>query len=429
MDDAKKNSWLSVYTHPKIVAIFFLGIASGIPLALVLSTLSVWLTEEGISKTAIGLFAVVTTPYAIKFMWAPLVDQLHLPFVTKLLGRRRGWMIFTQILLMASIVGLGMTDPAIDAEMTAIMALLVAISSASQDIVIDAYRVEVLKEEQQGAGAAMVVFGYRIGMLISGAGALFLASYTSWFVTYAVMAIFILVGTITVMIAGEPEGVIEDKDGSPDISGWFGRAVINPFTNFMQHPSWFLILAFVVMYKFGDAFAGIMTNPFMIEIGFSKIEIATIVKSFGLVATLVGAFLGGSMVSRLGMIKSLWICGILQMASNLMFVAQAYIGYNTDFLALTIAFENLSGGMGTAAFVAYISSLCSISYTATQYALLSSLASVGRTWLSASSGWFVDQLSWVHFFLLSTAIAIPGLLLLLYLSKILNGKLKYQVNQ
>ncbi len=421
---------IALYTNPRVLAVLFLGIASGLPLALVLSTLSVWLTEEGVSRTAIGFFAVVTTPYALKFLWSPLIDQLPLPFLTKLLGRRRGWMIFTQICLAASLVGLGLSHPAANPLYTAILAFLVAISSASQDIVIDAYRVEILEDEQQGAGAAMIVFGYRVGMLISGAGALFLAQYYGWFITYAVMAMFVGVGVVTVMLAGEPEtGLPEAPILAPQtralfvrIEEWFVRAVINPFTDFMKRQGWVVILLFILLYKLGDAFAGIMTNPFLIETGFSKVEIATVVKTFGFVALMLGSFIGGAMVSKLGMIKSLWICGILQMASNLMFVAQVYAGYNIEVLGVTIALENLSGGMGTTAFVAYISSLCNVRYTATQYALFSSLASVGRTWLSASSGWFVDQMGWSSFFVFSTVIAIPGLLMLILLQKSENNK-------
>ncbi|MCE3232308.1 MAG: transporter [Rickettsiaceae bacterium] len=420
---------LSLYSHPKVIAVFFLGIASGLPLALVLSTLSVWLSEVGVSRTAIGLFAAASTPYALKFLWSPLIDQLPLPFVTRLLGRRRGWMVFTQACLAIFIVMLGLSNPAENAFMTAVFAFMVSVASASQDIVIDAYRVEILEENQQGAGAAMSVFGYRVGMLLSGAGALFLAQYAGWFVTYVVMAALISIGVITIMVTGEPKTGIDIESDIHDlaiektspfikIEKWFIRAVINPFSDFMRRPGWLIVLFFIVLYKLGDAFAGVMTNPFLIETGFSKAEIATVVKSFGFVALLLGTFLGGAVVNKMGMMKALWVCGILQMVSTLAFAVQAHFGYNVELLAVTIATENLTGGMGTAAFVAYISSLCNVRYTATQYALFSSLASVGRTWLSASSGWFVDQVGWINFFVLSTAIAIPGLLMLILLRKV-----------
>lgn len=408
---------LLVYTHPRAVAIFFLGIASGLPLAMVLGTLSVWLSEAGVTRTAIGLFAAVTTPYSIKFLWSPLVDQLRLPLLTRLLGRRRAWMILSQCALAVSLIGLGLSNPTENAWMTALFALLVAISSATQDIVIDAYRVEILEEDMQGVGAAMIVFGYRVGMLISGAGALFIAANAGWFVAYVCMAVLVGVGALTVMITGEPVSAEAPKEEKESVGQWLNRAVVQPFADFMKRPEWLVILAFIVLYKFGDAFAGVMTNPFLIEIGFSKEEIAIIVKTYGFAAAMLGSFIGGLMVSRLHVMHSLWICGILQMVSNLMFLLQVHAGHNPEVLALVIAVENISGSMGTTAFVAYISGLCHVRYTATQYALFSSLASVGRTWLSASSGWFVDQLGWSSFFILSTAIALPGLLILLVLRR------------
>ena len=411
-----KFSAISVYTHPKIIAVAFLGFVSGLPLALTASTLGIWLTEEGISKTAIGIFALLGTPYVIKFLWAPLIDQLSLPFFTKRLGRRRGWIIFSQMMLIIFLILLGASNPAINPWNTALFALFVAIASATQDIVIDAYRVDVLEDEQQGAGAAVIVFGYRIGMLVSSAGALVLASYFGWFTAYCVMAAFILIGTVTTLLSPEPYNI--KITSAENFAHWFARAVIEPFGNFMSRESWWLVLIFIILYKLGDAFAGVMTGPFLIDIGFSKIEIAAIVKTYGVVAILAGAFIGGSLVARYGLIKSLWICGILQMVSNLMFVLQAHIGYDSSVLVLTISIENLAGGMGTAAFVAYISKLCNAKYTATQYALFSALAASGRTWLSSSSGYFVDSFGWVNFFLISTAIAIPGILLLILIGKL-----------
>lgn len=412
-----KYEFISLYTNPRVIAVLLLGLVSGLPLALVLSTLSVWLTESGVSKTEIGLFAAVTAPYAFKFIWSPLIDQLHLPFFTKNLGRRRGWMILTQSLLMLAIFMLGASSPDINPWNTAIWAFAVSVLSATQDIVIDAYRVEILEEKQQGAGAAVIVLGYRIGMLISGAGALFLAEYAGWFMTYFTMALVMVVGIVTVMLTGEPASSNFKEDGR-DFAKWIKQAVVNPFVDFIKTPGWVVVLLFIVFYKFGDAFAGVMTNPFLIEIGFTKPEIATIVKTFGFAAVVAGSFIGGYMIDRFGNLKSLWICGILQMLSNLMFVAQSYAGHNLEFLAATIALENLSGGMGTAAFVAYISGLCNVRYTATQYALFSSLASVGRTFLSTSSGWFAATLGWPFFFVLSTAIAIPGLICLYVLQRV-----------
>lgn len=417
-------SSVSMYCKPRILAIAFLGFSSGLPLALTLSTLSVWLTDSGVDKTTIGLFAIIGTPYALKFLWSPLIDGTSLPLLTQWLGRRRAWMIFSQLLLIIAIIGLGTSHPAHHPFITALWALAVAFTSATQDIVIDAYRVEILEEREQGAGAALIVFGARIGLLVSGAGALLLADHISWHLVYYAMAGCIGVGIITVLLVGEPKNhrlsELETMTGSTakNFERWLLHHVVDPFLDFIKRPDWAVILLFVVCYKLGDAFAGVMTNPFLIEVGFSKTEIAAIVKSFGLVATLLGAFIGGSMVHKWGIVPSLWVCGILQMLSNLMFALQAYIGHDIYVLSFTIGVENLSGGMGTAAFVAYLSSLCNISYTATQYALLSSLTAVGRTWISASAGWTVVQLNWIGFFIFSTFLALPGLLLLIWMVRI-----------
>ena len=411
---------LAVYRHPKVIAVFFLGFASGLPLALIGSTLSAWLTDVGVNLKTIGLFALVTTPYALKWLWAPLVDQLPIPYLSKVFGQRRSWMIVAQGALMAAIMALGATDPYETPLLTAFFAVMVAFTSATQDITIDAYRVELLKTEQQGAGAAMIVGGYRVGMLVSGGGALFLADATGddWLLIYGVMAACIMVGMVTILIMGEPRTVQERTTAPTKIGEWLTKAVVSPFGDFFSRDYAILMLLFVVFYKFGDALAGHMTMTFLIETGFTKGEIATIVKFYGFFATLGGAFIGGAMVYRLGIIRSLWICGILQMLSNLMFVVQAHVGYDTTLLAFTIGAENLASGMGTAAFVAYLSSLCNISYTATQYALLSSMSSLGRTVLSAGSGFLViafgdnKEPDWEYFFLFSTCAAIPGLIFL-----------------
>lgn len=410
-------SSLSVYTHPKVIAILFLGISSGLPLPLTGATLDAVLNQAGVTKTAIGLFAIVGTPYAFKYLWAPFIDNLRIPILSRLIGRRRSWMIVSQICLIFSIAALGMSNPAENLMLTAALAFAVAFFSATQDIVIDAYRIESLEERDQGAGASAGVFGYMTAMkLLGGAMAFWLSDIVSWTYVYFIMAAIILVGIITVMLAGEPE-VTERKYGDGNWLEWLKHSVISPFADFIQKPGWWIILLFIVFYKFGDAFAGKMTTPFLQDVGFSNSQIAFYLKTFGLGALLFGTFIGGVIVYRFGMIKSLWACGFLQMGSNLMFVAQAHAGYNVEVLAVTVAVENISAGMGTAAFVAYLSSLCNIQYTATQYALLSSLAATGRTWLSASSGWFVDHVGWINFFLLSTAVAVPGLILLLLLGR------------
>ena len=434
-----QHPWLkaaAVYSDRRVLAILFLGFSSGLPLALTFGTLSLWLAEEGVTKTTIGLFALVGAPYTFKFLWAPLVDRLPIPLLTRWLGRRRGWAIFTQLALMAAIVGLGTTNPAENPALTALFALLVSFCSASQDIVIDAYRVEILDERRYGAGAAMIVLGYRIGMLVSGAGALYLASFFGWHLTYFVMAALMAVGMMTVLLNPEPAGresreskVQEAKVAAflaarPHLSpragkalAWLHGAVVAPFAEFMGRQGWLLVLAFILLYKFGDALAGVMSNPFYVELGFSKIEIANISKAFGLAATIVGGIVGGLIVSRFGILKSLLYCGLLQAVSNLMFAILAMAGHDLTLLTATIAIENLSGGMGTAAFVAYLSSLCNVAYTATQYALLSSFMAFGRTLLSSGGGWLADRVDWVEFFVLTTFAALPGLLLLIWMGR------------
>jgi len=427
---------LAVYADRRVLTILFLGFSSGLPLALTFSTLSFWLKEEGLTNTAIGLFASVSTPYALKFLWAPLIDRAPLPVLSRVFGRRRGWLLATQIALMMSVFALGTTDPGVDAWSTALAAVVVAFFSASQDIVIDAYRVDVLEERQQAAGAAAIVFGYRMGMLASGAGALLLASYASWFEVYALMAALVSVGIVATLLAPEPERreTAEAQERERRVRAYLATntqlaargaalaaliygAVIAPFADFMKRSGWVAILLFVMFYKLGDALAGVMTNPFLLEIGFSKTEIAAIVKSYGLIATLIGAAAGGSLMTSVGLVRCLWICGILQMLSNLTFAAQALAGHNLAMLALTIGLENLAAGMGTAAFVGYLSSLCNVAYTATQYALLTSFMSAARTWLSSSAGWLADKMTWPEFFVLTTLAAVPGLALLAWISR------------
>ncbi|MEQ1704477.1 MAG: AmpG family muropeptide MFS transporter [Rickettsiales bacterium] len=418
--------WLKLYTQPRLLVVLALGFISGLPLALSASTLSVWLTESGVSLSAIGLFAAVGTPYTLKFLWSPLIDGLKLPIFTALFGKRRGWLIATQLLLIASLIALGTSNPAENAWIVALFALFVATSSATQDIVIDAYRVEILPVEEQGAGAAMVVLGYRLGMITSAAGALFLATEFGWAITYAIMAALIPLAWLAIAIGGEPEMVDSGQWAEVDelvirhpssVINWLQKHVIEPFTDFMQRDAWLGILLFILLYKLGDAFMGAMTNPFLINIGFTKNQIATVVKLYGVIATIVGSLIGGVLVARIGMMRTLWICGILQAFTNLVFVAQARIGADEIFLAFSISLENISGGMGTAAFVAFISSLVNKQFTATQYALLSSFSAFGRTWLSTPAGWFAGKLGWEAFFILSVILAIPGLVVLWWLSR------------
>jgi MFS transporter, PAT family, beta-lactamase induction signal transducer AmpG len=393
-----------------LATMFFLGAASGLPLALVLSTLKALLSDKGFDIKTIGFFSLVSLPYTLKFFFAPIIDSFGLPFLTKTFGQRRSWIIFTQIALIIFISTLGIASISANLTAIAIFAFLVAFASASQDIVIDAYRIEIIKKEDQGLAAGFYVYGYRIGMLISGAGALILADLMGWDSVYFIMAAFMAMGIIVTLLADESRK--DWKQKQYDFSSWFEESVIKPFVDFKDRPKWIVIFAFIICFKLGDAFAGNLTLPFLLELNFSKIEIASIVKSFGLFATLFGVFIGGVLVKKIGLNKSLWIAGISQMVSNLTFSYLSTIGYNIDALYFVIFIENFSGGIGDSVFVVYLSSLCNISFSATQYALLVSLTTFARSVLSSSAGIFAEDLGWYQFFILSTFLAVPGLIFL-----------------
>lgn len=413
---------LTLYLRRRVLVVLLLGFSSGLPLLLSFSTLSTWMREVGVDLTSIGLFALVGLPYTIKFVWAPVMDRLPLPPLTGRLGRRRGWMVATQLALIVTLVALGTTDPLASPLLMALFGVLVAFFSASQDIVIDAYRIESLEETEQGAGAAASTMGYRAGMLAAGAGALLMADNFGWFEAYLAMAALMSVGLLTILASPEPEapaiGALHGRDRAEKAVNWLNEAVIAPFAEFLRRPWAALILLFILLYKLGDAFLSAMTSPFYIDVGFTKTEIAEVTKAFGLLATLGGLVIGGVLVRRLGLMWALLVCGILQAASNIVFALQAVVGNEVWMLMITIGVENATGGMGTAAFVAYLSQLTNVAFTATQYALLSSFMAFGRTLLSSPSGWVVDQIGWVPFFVASTAIAIPGLLLLLVLMRL-----------
>ncbi len=422
------GSWLealAVYRRPRLLAILFMGFSSGLPLALTAATLSLRLADLGVSLTEIGLFTLVRFSYSFKFLWSPLIDRLPIPFVTARLGRRRSWALAIQTALAAAILVLGTIDPRDSPWWTALAATIVAFLSASQDIVIDAYRIELLAPEEQGAGAAATQWGYRFGMVASGAGALYAASFGGWSFAYGLMAALMLVGMVTVWVTPEPEAshAVEPIPGANALErlrSWLGRAVVAPFADLVRRNGgiWLvLILLFIVLYKFGEAIAGTMSNPLYLSLGFTKIEIATVAKIYGVAATLAGVAIGGVLVLRLGIFGALFVSGALQMLSNLMYMLQVWVGHDVPMLALTIGTENLTGGMASAAFVAYLSGLCNVAFTATQYALLSSLATMGVNVLSASGGFLAEQLGWTPFFLVSTAMCLPGLMLLLWIMR------------
>ncbi len=419
------KTWLAslrVYREPRLVAILFMGFASGLPLPLTFATLSFWLAEAGVSRTNIGLFVLVGFAYNYKFLWSPVLDRVPIPWLTRRLGRRRSWALVIQALLTAAIFVLGRSDPRSDLTATALLAVIVAFLSASQDIVIDAYRIELLTPEEQGPGAAATQWGYRIGLLAAGAGALYAAAFGGWAFAYTVMAVLMLVGMVTVLLTPEP--AVEADLPHPAVSGWAARlavwareAIVLPFADLARRRGWIVILVFVVLYKLGEAMAGAMANPLYQQLGFSKIEVANIAKLVGFFATLAGVAAGGLVVARLGMLRGLFIGGVLQALSNLMYVAQVLAGHDNTILAVSIFTETFTNGMGSAAFVAYLSSLCNTAFTATQYALFSSLAALPTRLLSAPSGWLVDRLDWIPFFLVTTVICVPGLLVLLWLMR------------
>ncbi|MEE8328749.1 MAG: AmpG family muropeptide MFS transporter [Thermodesulfovibrionia bacterium] len=379
-----------------------MGFSCGLPLLLTITLLQAWMKEEGVDLTVIGLMALVGLPYTVKFLWAPVLDRFTLPF----LGRRRGWLLIAQIVLTLCIAGFGFSDPKNSPWMLAFAAFLVTFFSASQDIVIDAYRREDLSDEELGLGSSLYVNGYRMGMLLAGGGGLIMADHLPFSMVYLIMAACMLPGILATLLAREP--VV--NAGSPKT---IKEAVINPLTEYFSRNGALWILAFILMYKIGDTMASAMTTPFYLDIGFSKTEIGTVVKLFGFWATIAGALIGGVIMIRLGINRSLWVFGFLQAISTAGFALLARIGYSIPALSVVIGFENLSSGMGTAAYMAFMASITNKKFTATQYALLTSLMAVPRTVASAPTGFLAKNMGWENFFIACTLIAIPGMLLLL----------------
>ncbi len=422
---------LSVYLKPRVLIVLFLGFSSGLPLALSGSTLLVWMREVGVDLGTIGLFALVGTPYTIKFLWAPVVDALDVPVLSRLLGRRRGWLMLSQFMLMAAILILALCNPKISPLIVvAGAALLVATASATQDIVIDAFRVESLDPSEQAAGMASYVAAYRVGMLISTAGALYVVSGfevlgagkdAAWSLGYAVMAAMVAIGMLTTLLATEPARSATALAEHTAHAGEHpvkrvATAAYGAFAEFLTRELAVAVLIFVVLYKFCDAFAGAMTAPFVIDLGFTRTDYANIVKGLGLAATLIGGFAGGFVARAYPLATSLWIGAFLQMASNLVFSWQAYMGLSHWALAVSITIENFTSAIGTVIFVAYLSALCqSPLHTATQFALLTALAAVGRTYLSAGSGFLAKETGWIWFFIISALVAVPSMILLWWL--------------
>jgi PAT family beta-lactamase induction signal transducer AmpG len=400
------KSFLAVFRSPRLFWVLLLGFSSGIPLALTGTTLQAWMATEKIDLAVIGVFSLVGLPYTVKYLWAPVMDRFLPPF----LGRRRGWMLVTQLGLVLAISAMAFSDPAGATTLFAALALLVAFASASQDIVVDAYRTEVLEPVELGPGAGVHILGYRIAMLTSGAVALVLADRLPWKTVYLLMAVSLGVGVVASLFSPEPQ--MKEK---PPAS--LKEAVVEPFTEFLSRPGALGILLFVILYKLDVVMATALTTPFILEMGFTKTDIGAVTKGFGMVATIVGTLFGGAVVARAGMKASLWLFGILQSVSTLAFLALARLGHHYPMMVAAIGLENLCSGMGTAAYAAFLMSLCNKRFTATQYALLTSLMALTRVIVGAPTGYLAKTFGWEIYFLVSMLAAAPGLLLLLRYSR------------
>ncbi|MCH9056582.1 AmpG family muropeptide MFS transporter [Synechococcus sp. PCC 6716] len=398
------GSALRVFQSRKMAALLLLGFSSGLPLFLTSRTLQAWMTVEGVDLTAIGLFSLVGLPYSLKFLWSPLLDRYTLPF----LGRRRGWLLLIQGLLLVAIALMGLQNPSASLRLLAMNALAIAFLSASQDIAVDAYRADVLDPLEMGAGAGIYVLGYRMALLITGSAALILADQLPWPLVYGVMSLLMLVGMLTTVWAPEPEV-------QPPAPRSLRQAVLQPFLDFFQRYSWgtgLIILGFICLYRLGDALTGNMMTPFLLQQGFSQTEIGAVQGGIGLIATIVGALAGGAAISQIGIHRALWVMGGLQASSNVSYFALANAGANPVVMIAAISIDNFCAGLAIAALTALLMSLCNPQFSATQYALLSSLFAFSRDVLAAPAGKAAELMGWPLFFLFTIGAALPALLLL-----------------
>lgn len=410
-----RRPW-TYYLQEKVVVIFALGFSGGLPFPLVYSTLTYWLNEADIEKSTITTFAWVGFAYAFKFLWSPLVDRLHLPILTRALGRRRAWLLLSQVLIGLSIATLSVMDPAQAIGAFAFVAVAVAVSSATQDMAIDAYRIECAEEHMQGLLAAAYQYGYRIAMIVGGAGALYIADFMSWTIAYQAMAACMVVGVATTLLCREP--VVPEAAGDGRIfdegfGRWFVASVVTPFVDFFRRYGVFALtmLAFIALYRISDYVLGILANPFYDDIGFTKSEVASVAKLYGLWIALVGIAGGGVAVLKLGPAKSLILSATLIAVTNLFFVYLAYAGPDIPALILTISFDNFAQGFSGTVFIAYLSSLTNVSFTATQYALFSSLSVFVGKFVAKFSGNVQEALGYPGFFMYAAATGIPSIIL------------------
>jgi len=421
----------SIYAQPRVLGMIFLGFSAGLPFLLVFSTLSAWLRDEGVARSIIGFFSWVGVTYSIKVFWAPVIDRLPIPFLTKLLGKRRSWMLLAQLGIAAGLVGMGGADSQTQLQLIAVFAVWVAFCSATQDIVIDAYRIEAVIPEFQGAMAATYVLGYRIALLVAGAGVFYIADYANWQFAYYVMAATMAVGVLATLIINEPKHVetelskqvereLESAVGfAGRLAVWFADAVASPFIEFFRRngKAGLLILALIAVYKMSDITMGVMANPFYLDLGFSKKEIADVSKIFGFFMTIAGASIGGVMVVRYGIMRPLLFGAIMVALTNLLFALLAISEPNLMLLAGVISADNLSGGIATSVFIAYLSSLTSSAYTATQYALFSSLMTLPAKLMGGFSGVVVDSFGYHSFFIYASAVGLPAIALVIVLMR------------
>ena len=426
--DQSKQNLFKAYIEPASLRMLFLGFSAGIPLLLVLGTLGFWLREAGIDRSTIGYLSWVGLIYAFKWVWAPLVDRLPIPLLTRLLGRRRSWLLLAQMLIMAGLIGMSMNNPKDSIEIIVWCALATAFGSATQDIALDAFRIESADINRQGVLAASYQTGYRLAMIWAGAGVLWIAARAeliagtydphAWKVAYLSMAVSMLVGVITVLISSEP--VKLQLTQPRNFSGWIKEVLIEPFADFIRRHRWHavLILGLIAIYRISDVVMGIMANPFYVDMGFTKDEVAAVTKIFGVIMTLVGAFVGGGLTLKFGVLRMLMVGAILSAGSNLLFAWLSGQGHDLTGLIFVISADNLSSGIASAAFIAYLSSLTNIKYSATQYALFSSMMLLAPKWLAGFSGVFVDTFGYQNFFYSTAILGLPVLLLVWLVSRI-----------
>lgn len=424
-----------IYTHPRVIAMAFLGFSAGLPFLLVFSTLTAWLRDENVSRSAIGFFAWIGITYSVKVLWAPVIDRLVIPIITRSMGQRRSWMLAGQVGIASGLLGMAIVGPD-NLLVLSLFALLVAFSSATQDIAIDAYRIEAAIDEYQGAMSASYIFGYRVALLAAGAGALYLADFFSWFVAYQAMAVLVGVGIITVLLVHEPDHsaayAVQDTEQrvqdflvrSRDrpawlrrLQAWFIGAVVCPFVEFFERNGRFalVVLLFISVFRLSDIAMGIMANPFYLDMGYTKTEIANVAKVYGFFMSIAGSAICGILVVKWGIFRPLLVGATAVATTNLLFAGLSLLSPEVGFLAVVISADNLSGGFAATAFIAYLSSLTNRAYTATQYALFSSLMTLPGKFISGFSGLVVDGFGYFTFFIVASGIGLPAVLLVLVL--------------